>query len=315
MNVKISDSRPQISIVVPAYNEEQALPIFFEEVEKIKNQMQLTFEYIFINDGSKDKTIEVLKSLSQSNATVHYIDFSRNFGKEAALLAGLKMSTGNFVAVMDADLQDPPEMLTEMYQLLLAGEYDVVGTRRVSRDGEPVLRSMFARLFYWMINKISSTEMVDGARDFRLMTRQVVDSILSLEEYNRFSKGIFSWVGYRTKYLEYKNRQRVAGETSWSFWGLLKYSIEGIINFSNAPLQIATYSGILSSMIAIIFIIVIIIRTIVYGDPVAGWPSLVSIILLIGGIQLFSMGIIGQYIGKIYLETKHRPKYVIKDSK
>ena len=315
MNVKISDSRPQISIVVPAYNEEQALPIFFEEVEKIKNQMQLTFEYIFINDGSKDKTIEVLKSLSQSNATVHYIDFSRNFGKEAALLAGLKMSTGNFVAVMDADLQDPPEMLTEMYQLLLAGEYDVVGTRRVSRDGEPILRSMFARLFYWMINKISSTEMVDGARDFRLMTRQVVDSILSLEEYNRFSKGIFSWVGYRTKYLEYKNRQRVAGETSWSFWGLLKYSIEGIINFSNAPLQIATYSGILSSMIAIIFIIVIIIRTIVYGDPVAGWPSLVSIILLIGGIQLFSMGIIGQYIGKIYLETKHRPKYVIKDSK
>lgn len=315
MNVKISDSRPQISIVVPAYNEEQALPIFFEEVEKIKNQMQLTFEYIFINDGSKDKTIEVLKSLSQSNATVHYIDFSRNFGKEAALLAGLKMSTGNFVAVMDADLQDPPEMLTEMYQLLLAGEYDVVGTRRVSRDGEPVLRSMFARLFYWMINKISSTEMVDGARDFRLMTRQVVDSILSLEEYNRFSKGIFSWVGYRTKYLEYKNRQRVAGETSWSFWGLLKYSIEGIINFSNAPLQIATYSGILSSMIAIIFIIVIIIRTIVYGDPVAGWPSLVSIILLIGGIQLFSMGIIGQYIGKIYLETKHRPQYVIKDSK
>ena len=304
-----------ISIVVPAYNEEKAIPLFFNEIEKVSQKIGLEFEYIFVNDGSKDNTLQVLKSLLQDHQNVHYIDFSRNFGKEAALLAGLEQSKGDFVAVMDADLQDPPELLEEMYSLLLTGEYDVVGTRRVTRDGEPAIRSFFARLFYLMINKISSTEMIDGARDFRLMTRQVVASILELKEYNRFSKGIFSWVGYKTKYLEYKNRQRVAGETSWSFWGLLKYSIEGIINFSNAPLQIATYSGILSSLAAVIFIIVIVIRTIVYGDPVSGWPSLVSIVLLVGGMQLFALGIIGQYIGKIYLETKKRPSYIIKEMK
>lgn len=304
-----------ISIVVPAYNEEKAIPLFFNEIEKVSQKKGLEFEYIFVNDGSKDNTLQVLKSLHQDHQNVHYIDFSRNFGKEAALLAGLEQSKGDFVAVMDADLQDPPELLEEMYSLLLTGEYDVVGTRRVTRDGEPAIRSFFARLFYLMINKISSTEMIDGARDFRLMTRQVVASILELKEYNRFSKGIFSWVGYKTKYLEYKNRQRVAGETSWSFWGLLKYSIEGIINFSNAPLQIATYSGILSSLAAVIFIIVIVIRTIVYGDPVSGWPSLVSIVLLVGGMQLFALGIIGQYIGKIYLETKKRPSYIIKEMK
>ena len=298
-----------ISIVVPAYNEEKAIPLFFNEIEKVSQKIGLEFEYIF------DNTLQVLKSLHQDHQNVHYIDFSRNFGKEAALLAGLEQSKGDFVAVMDADLQDPPELLEEMYSLLLTGEYDVVGTRRVTRDGEPAIRSFFARLFYLMINKISSTEMIDGARDFRLMTRQVVASILELKEYNRFSKGIFSWVGYKTKYLEYKNRQRVAGETSWSFWGLLKYSIEGIINFSNAPLQIATYSGILSSLAAVIFIIVIVIRTIVYGDPVSGWPSLVSIVLLVGGMQLFALGIIGQYIGKIYLETKKRPSYIIKEMK
>ena len=304
-----------ISIVVPAYNEEKAIPLFFNEIEKVSQKIGLEFEYIFVNDGSKDNTLQVLKSLHQDHQNVHYIDFSRNFGKEAALLAGLEQSKGDFVAVMDADLQDPPELLEEMYSLLLTGEYDVVGTRRVTRDGEPAIRSFFARLFYLMINKISSTEMIDGARDFRLMTRQVVASILELKEYNRFSKGIFSWVGYKTKYLEYKNRQRVAGETSWSFWGLLKYSIEGIINFSNAPLQIATYSGILSSLAAVIFIIVIVIRTIVYGDPVSGWPSLVSIVLLVGGMQLFALGIIGQYIGKIYLETKKRPSYITKEMK
>ena len=304
-----------ISIVVPAYNEEKAIPLFFNEIEKVSQKIGLEFEYIFVNDGSKDNTLQVLKSLHQDHQNVHYIDFSRNFGKEAALLAGLEQSKGDFVAVMDADLQDPPELLEEMYSLLLTGEYDVVGTRRVTRDGEPAIRSFFARLFYLMINKISSSEMIDGARDFRLMTRQVVASILELKEYNRFSKGIFSWVGYKTKYLEYKNRQRVAGETSWSFWGLLKYSIEGIINFSNAPLQIATYSGILSSLAAVIFIIVIVIRTIVYGDPVSGWPSLVSIVLLVGGMQLFALGIIGQYIGKIYLETKKRPSYIIKEMK
>ena len=304
-----------ISIIVPAYNEENSIPIFFEETEKIRHQMTEQFEYIFVNDGSKDKTLSVLKALYHANDNVHYIDFSRNFGKEAALLAGLSQAKGDFVAVMDADLQDPPEMLIEMHKLLTSGEYDVVGTRRVSRDGEPPIRSLFARLFYVMINKISSTEMVDGARDFRLMTRQVVASILELKEYNRFSKGIFSWVGYKTKYLEYQNRQRVAGETSWSFWSLLKYSIEGIINFSNVPLQLATYAGILSSLTAIISIVIIVIRTFLFGDAVSGWPSLVSIILLIGGIQLFSLGIIGQYIGKIYLETKKRPIYIIKEQK
>ena len=304
-----------ISIIVPAYNEEKSIPIFFEETEKIRHQMTEQFEYIFVNDGSKDKILSVLKALYHANDNVHYIDFSRNFGKEAALLAGLSQAKGDFVAVMDADLQDPPEMLIEMHKLLTSGEYDVVGTRRVSRDGEPPIRSLFARLFYVMINKISSTEMVDGARDFRLMTRQVVASILELKEYNRFSKGIFSWVGYKTKYLEYQNRQRVAGETSWSFWSLLKYSIEGIINFSNVPLQLATYAGILSSLTAIISIIIIVIRTFLFGDAVSGWPSLVSIILLIGGIQLFSLGIIGQYIGKIYLETKKRPIYIIKEQK
>lgn len=304
-----------ISIIVPSYNEEKSIPIFFEETEKIRQQMTEEFEYIFVNDGSKDKTLSVLKTLYEANDNVHYIDFSRNFGKEAALLAGLAQAKGEFVAVMDADLQDPPEMLIEMHNLLASGEYDVVGTRRVSRDGELPIRSLFARLFYVMINKISSTEMVDGARDFRLMTRQVVESILELKEYNRFSKGIFSWVGYKTKYLEYKNRQRVAGETSWSFWSLLKYSIDGIINFSNVPLQLATYAGIVSSLTAIISIVIILIRTVLFGDAVSGWPSLVSIILLIGGIQLFSLGIIGQYVGKIYLESKKRPIYIIKNQK
>ncbi|NCB80230.1 MAG: glycosyltransferase [Bacilli bacterium] len=304
-----------ISIVVPAYNEEESILIFFDEIEKVRQEMAVDFEYIFVNDGSTDKTLQILEALYQIHQNVHYIDFSRNFGKEAALLAGLTQSTGDFVAVMDADLQDPPEMLAEMYNLLLTGQYDVVGARRVTREGEPAIRSLFARLFYLWINKISSIEMVDGARDFRLLTRQVVTSVLELREYNRFSKGIFSWVGYKTKYLEYKNRKRVAGATSWSFWGLLKYSIEGSINFSNVPLQIATYSGILSSLIAVIFIIVIVIKTIVCGDPVSGWPSLVSIILLIGGIQLFALGIVGQYIGKIYLETKQRPNYIIKEIK
>lgn len=304
-----------ISIVVPAYNEEESISIFFAETEKIRKEMNVEFEYIFVNDGSKDQTLQVLKSLNEVHENVHYIDFSRNFGKEAALLAGLNQAKGDYVAVMDADLQDPPELLVEMYETLLGNQYDVVGTRRVTRDGEPAIRSLFARIFYVMINKISSTEMVDGARDFRLMTRQVVNSILELKEYNRFSKGLFSWVGYETKYLEYKNRQRVAGETSWSFWSLLRYSLEGIINFSNVPLQLATYSGILSSIIAVIFVVFIVIRAFVFGDSVSGWPSLVSIILFIGGIQLFSLGIIGQYIGKIYLESKKRPIYIIKEMK
>ena len=305
----------KISLIVPCYNEQEALPIFYRETKKVMESMDCDYEMIFVNDGSKDGTLELLKEFAKEDDHVTYIGFSRNFGKEAAMYAGFCNVTGDYAAVMDADMQDPPSLLPQMLDILENQGYDSVATRRATRKGEPVIRSWFARMFYRLINKISDADIVDGARDFRLMKRSMVDAIVEMGEYNRFSKGIFSWVGYKTKYLEYKNRQRVAGETSWSFWGLLKYSIEGIINFSNAPLQIATYSGILSSLAAVIFIIVIVIRTIVYGDPVSGWPSLVSIVLLVGGMQLFALGIIGQYIGKIYLETKKRPSYIIKEMK
>lgn len=304
-----------ISIIVPAYNEAQTIPLFFDAISKIELQLNQDFEYIFVNDGSSDCTLDVLKALHSQMSNVHYVDFSRNFGKEAAMLAGLERATGEYVVVMDADLQDPPELLIEMYQNILTNEYDIIGARRVSRKGEPMIRSFFARSFYCIINRISSIEVVNAVRDYRMMTRQVVNSILELKEYNRFSKGIFSWVGFKTKYLEYENRERVAGETSWSFWSLLKYSIDGIVNFSNVPLQFATYLGMLSSILAVVSICIIVVRTIVWGDPVSGWPSLVSIILLIGGLQLFALGIIGQYIGKIYLETKKRPIYIVREEK
>lgn len=305
-----------LSIVVPCYNEQETIHPFITEMKKVEAQMSdnLAFEYIFVNDGSKDKTLEVLREVAEQFENVHYISFSRNFGKEAGLLAGLEEAKGDLVTVMDVDLQDPPELLIEMYQKIQEG-YDVVGTRRADRKGEPVIRSFFAKSFYYLINKISDTEMVDGARDFRLMTRQVVDSILELGEVNRFSKGLFLWVGYDVTYISYDNRERVAGETSWNFWSLLKYSLDGFINFSEAPLNLATWAGSFSFIISMIGIIFIIIRKLTVGDPVSGWASLVCIILFVGGLQLLALGIIGKYIAKIFLETKKRPVYIVKERK
>lgn len=305
----------KISVVVSCYNEQEALPLFYEEITKVASQIkEAEFEFIFVNDGSKDKTLEVIKSFREKDERVKYISFSRNFGKESAMYAGLKKSTGNYVSIMDADLQDPPKLLIEMYDTLKRKEYDCVATRRVTRKGEPPIRSFFARMFYKLINKISKTEIVDGARDFRLMTRQMVDAILSIEEYNRFSKGIFGWVGFNTKWIEYENVERAAGETKWSFWKLFKYSIDGIIAFSTAPLVISTIMGILFCFIAFILIVFIVVRTLIYGDPVSGWPSMTCIILFVGGIQLFCIGIIGQYLSKTYLEVKKRPIYIIKET-
>ena len=303
-----------ISVVVPCFNEEESIPLFYEEMERVRTAMGEEFEYIFINDGSSDKTLDVLRELNLLNPYAHYLSFSRNFGKEAALYAGLQHATGDYVTVMDVDLQDPPELLVEMREKLEQQQnLDCVGTRRVTRDGEPPIRSFFARMFYKLINHISQVEMVDGARDFRLMRRPMVDAILELSEYNRFSKGIFAWVGFETEYLEYKNVERVAGETSWNFWSLFKYSIEGIVNFSDAPLNIAFIGGLLSWILAFIMMVLIVIRTLVFGDPTSGWPSLMTVILFLGGFQLLTIGILGKYIGKIFLETKNRPVYVIKE--
>ncbi|WP_213495804.1 glycosyltransferase family 2 protein [Lactococcus formosensis] len=302
----------KLSIVVPAYNEEETIKIFVDEVNKQTEELPLEKTFYFVNDGSTDNTLKVLKKLALKE-NINYISFSRNFGKEAALLAGLKVADGDFITVMDADLQDPPEMLNEMYLYLQKG-YDIVGTRRISRAGEPTLRSFFAKTFYKIINKISDTEMVDGVRDFRLMTRQVVDNILSLEERNRFSKGLFSWVGFRTLYLPYENRERVSGTTSWKFWGLVKYSIDGIVNFSEVPLNVATFVGILSFLTSIVMGMFYFVRTLIWGDPVTGFPTLVILILLLGGLQLLSLGIIGKYLAKVFLETKKRPNYIIKET-
>ena len=305
----------KITVIVPCYNEEASLPLFYEEITKVSNEMKnLEFEYLFINDGSKDKTIEILRELSKKDKRVRYISFSRNFGKEAAMYAGLENSTGDYVTLMDADLQDPPKLLPEMYRLIKEEGYDSVGTRRVTRKGEPPIRSFFARMFYKIINKMSKIEMVDGARDYRLMKRQVVDAIISLKEYNRYSKGLFSFVGFDTKWLEYENVERVAGETKWSFWKLLIYAIEGIVAFSTTPLAIAAVIGIFFCFLSFIAIIFIIIKTLCFGDPVSGWPSMVCIMFFLSGIQLFSVGIIGEYLSKTYLETKNRPIYIIKET-
>ena len=304
----------KISIVVPCYNEEKALPYFYKEIDKVSKKMKsLVFELLFVDDGSNDRTLEILKDLSKEDKRVKYLSFSRNFGKESAIYAGLENSTGDYVTLMDADLQDPPELLSKMYNCIKKEGYDSVGTRRVNRIGEPPIRSFFARCFYKIINKISKTEMVDGARDYRLMTRQMVDSIISMKEYNRYSKGLFSFVGFKTKWLEYENVERVAGETKWSFWKLFRYAFDGIIAFSTTPLWIATFIGILFCIISFIAIIGIIIKTLCFGDPVGGWPSLVCIIFMVSGIQLFCIGIIGAYLSKTYLETKNRPIYIIKE--
>ena len=305
----------KISVIVPCYNEQEAIPFFYDEIVKISKIMenQAEFEYLFINDGSKDKTLDVLRELAKKDERVKYVSFSKNFGKEAAMYAGLEKSSGDYIAVMDVDLQDPPELLVQMFQDLENGEYDCVATRRVSRKGEPPIRSFFARLFYSMINKISKTEIVDGARDYRLMTRQMVNAILEVKEYNRFSKGIFSWVGFNTKWLEYENVERRAGETKWSFWKLLKYSLDGIVAFSTVPLSISSILGLLLCFIAFVLIIIIVIKTLAFGDPVAGNPCLMCVILFVGGVQLFCMGILGKYLSKTYLETKKRPIYLVKE--
>ncbi len=307
-----------ISIVVPCFNEEKAIPFFIEEMEKVTKDMEkefeLSFEYIFIDDGSKDATPKILKELAAKISNLHYIIFSRNFGKEAGLFAGLSASKGDYTVVMDVDLQDPPYLLKEMYSIIRTGEFDCVATRRTDRKGEPPIRSFFARMFYKLINKISDANIVDGARDYRLMTRNMVNSILSICEYNRFSKGIFGWVGFNTKWLEYENTERVAGETKWSFWKLFLYSLDGIIAFSTMPLAISSVIGLIFCIISLFMIAVIITKTIIFGDPVAGYPSLVCIIFLIAGIQLFCMGIQGQYLAKTYLETKKRPIYIAKET-
>ena len=307
----------KISVVVSCYNEEKALPLFYNEMERVRKkdfEGIVEFEYIFVNDGSKDNTLKIIKELKQKDLKVRYISFSRNFGKEAAMYAGLEAAKGDYVTLMDADLQDPPTLLKQMYDAIKIEGYDSVGTRRVTRKGEPTIRSFFARMFYKIINKMSNIEMVDGARDYRLMKRQVVDSIISLKEYNRYSKGLFSFVGFDTKWIEYENVERVAGETKWSFWKLFKYAIEGITAFSTTPLIFSSIIGLIFCLVAFIAIIFIIVKTLVYGDPTAGWPSMACIIVFVSGIQLFTIGIIGQYLSKTYLEVKRRPIYIIKET-
>lgn len=308
-------SKKLISIVVPCFNEEEVLPYFYEEMKKEEAKMDYAnFEYVFVNDGSKDKTLEVLKGLAAKDKSVHYISFSRNFGKEAAMFAGLEHTKGDLVTIMDADLQDPPHLLEEMYKGIVEEGYDCVGTRRVTRKGEPKIRSFFARMFYRIINKLSDVEMVDGARDFRLMTRQMTDAVLNLKEYNRYTKGLFSFVGFNTKWLAYENVERKAGKTKWSFFGLFSYAIEGIIAFSTRPLIIAAMIGFIFFIISFVMIFVIILKTLIFGDPVSGWPSTICIVFFVSGVQLFCLGIMGAYLSKAYLETKNRPVYIIKET-
>lgn len=305
----------KISIIIPCYNEEEAIPLYYEEMQKVMKQMKnVQFELLFTNDGSIDHTLEVLRSLAKEDKRVRYISMSRNFGKEASIWAGLEHVTGDYVATMDVDLQDPPMLLPEMYQTLKEGEYDCVATRSVSRNGYSFFRKLFTKWYYRIINKISKTKIVDGARDFRLMTRQMVDAILNVKEYNRYSKGIFSWVGFSTKWITYENTERVAGTTKWNFWKLFSYSIESIVGFSTIPLTISAIVGILFCLIAFILIIIIITKTLIFGDPVSGWPSLVCIIFMVSGIQLFCLGIMGEYLAKMYLEVKNRPIYIIKET-
>lgn len=305
----------RISIVVPMYNEQETIGILYKELNRVTETLQeYEFEYLFINDGSSDGTLELVQELSKKDERVRYVSFSRNFGKEAALYAGLSNATGDYVATMDADLQDPPALLPQMIAMMEEGDCDNVATRRVNRKGEPPIRSWFAKCFYKLMRRLSGMEIADGARDYRLMSRTMVDSILAVSEYNRFSKGIFAWVGYETRWLEFENVERSAGETKWSFWNLLRYSFDGIINFSDMPIRISSYLGLILTFVSFVAIVVEVIRALLFGDPVAGWPSLVCIITFIGGIQLFCMGIMGQYIAKTYMEVKRRPHYIVKES-
>ena len=304
----------KLSLIVPCYNEQAALPIFYKETTNILKNMSIEYELLFVNDGSHDKTLSILKNFADNDTNVRYISFSRNFGKEAAMYAGFCNARGEYVAIMDADMQDPPSLLPQMLEILESGEYDSVATRRLDRTGEPPIRSWFAKKFYQIINRISDADIVDGARDFRLMSRSMVEAIVEMSEYNRFSKGIFGWVGFKTYWLPYENIERVAGESKWNFWKLFKYAIDGIINFSQVPLSIASWFGMIMTGFSFIVLAIIIIRKILFGDSVTGWASTICVIILIGGIQMFCLGIIGQYIAKIYLETKRRPHYIISDS-
>ncbi len=304
-----------ISLIIPCYNEQESLPLLYPELVKVATQMSAqTFEFLFVNDGSKDHTLQILKDLAAKDDRVKYISFSRNFGKESAMYAGLEHAKGNYVAFLDADMQDPPSLLPEMFRAVTEEGYDSAATRRVSRKGEPAIRSFFARMFYKIMNHISDTDIVDGARDFRLMNRQFVDALLELKEYNRFSKGLFGWVGYKTKWIEFENVERVAGETKWSFWSLFKYSIEGILAFTTAPLVLASILGVFLCFVAFVFILFIIIRKLCFNNSVNGWASTVCIISLLGGIQLFSIGVLGQYLAKLYSEVKNRPIYLVRET-
>ena len=311
----MGEKMSKISIVVPMYNEQESLGILYKELNRVTDTLpEYEFEYLFVNDGSSDATLAEIRQLAEKDKRVRYVSFSRNFGKEAALYGGLKNATGDYVATMDADLQDPPALLPQMIAMIEAGDCDNVATRRVNRKGEPPIRSFFAKCFYKVMRHLSHIEIADGARDYRLMSRAMVDSIVSVSEYNRFSKGIFAWVGYETKWLEFENVERSAGETKWSFWKLVRYSFDGIINFSDTPIRISSYLGLLLTVLSFVAIIIEVIRALVFGDPVAGWPSLVCIITFIGGIQLFCMGIMGQYIAKTYMEVKRRPHYIVKET-
>jgi glucosyltransferase len=317
MILKGTKMKNLLSIIIPCYNEESAIPIYHQTVSKeVKKIFELgaNVEFIFVDDGSKDKTLEILKELKSIDVRIHYISLSRNFGKEAAILAGLEHANGDYVVLMDADLQDPPELLIDMYEAVTSGGFDSAAARRISRAGEPKIRAFFARLFYNIINSISKTELVDGARDYRMMSRQVVDEILGMREYNRFSKGIMQWVGFDTKWFEYENIQRSAGETKWSFLQLFVYSLEGIVAFSTFPLALSAMLGVILCIISFVFICIIIIKTLIFGDPSSGWPSLIVTVLFVGGIQLFCIGILGQYLSKTYMETKRRPSYIVKSS-
>jgi len=309
--MQTESTHKELSLIVPCYEEETTIPIFYQEVSKVLGSMSCSYEILFIDDGSKDGTLQAMELLAKKDTNIRYISFSRNFGKEAAMYAGFANTCGDYVAVMDVDLQDPPSLLPDMMHMVKEGTCDCVATRRVTRKGEPLIKSVFARMFYHIINKISDADIADGARDFRLMKRQMADVIVEMTEYNRFSKGIFGWIGFNICWLPYENKERVAGESKWGFWKLTKYALEGIINFSQAPLSIASWFGIIMTVISFLFIIFIVVRKLVFGDPVDGWASLVCIITLIGGVQLFCMGIMGQYIAKTYMEVKKRPHYIV----
>lgn len=307
--------KEKISLIIPCYNEQEVLPLLYQEIVSVSKEMNENhFEFLFIDDGSTDNTLADIKKLSNEDSRVKYISFSRNFGKEAAMYAGFCAADGDYVAVMDADLQDPPSLLPEMLRIIKEENYDSVATHRVSREGEPKIRSVFARAFYKIINKISDADIVDGARDFRLMKKDMVDAIVNMCEYNRFSKGIFGWIGFKTYWLPFKNIERAAGETKWSFWKLFKYSLEGIINFSQAPLNIASWIGIFFTVLSFVGVGVVFVRRLFFDDPVQGWASTVCFICFIGGIQLFCMGVIGQYLAKTYMEVKKRPIYIIRET-